>query len=140
MGTNIYLVKQIKDEDVQHLRSVFEEAITDLKTSRDAWKVRQPLEEELERLTHEIHICKVSYGYQVLFQSHTDLYDCTWKSMTRYIRERLKSGEYIMRDEYGAPYSLKELKQDVEFHKEGKAGTGLDYVSDELRWIDNEFF
>jgi len=157
MGTNIYLVKKIKREDVQQLRKTFNTTLQDLQTTRDTWKVLEPLEEALNKLKEEIHICKRSCGWQLLFQSHKELYDTTWESMTNYIKKVLDDGTYIMIDEYGEPYSLQDLKEDLEGFSKGWTGKTYDqylrdkgervycncedheYISDNLRWTDDWF-
>lgn len=158
MGTNIYLVRQITKEDIRDLKKVFNESIDNLETSRDGYKVLEPITEALNKLKKEIHICKRSSGWQLLFQSNKDLYDCTWKSMTDYIRKVLNDGTYIMIDEYGELYSLADLKEDLEQSKDGWTGKTYDehcrkngqssyyctcgdheYISDNLRWTDDDF-
>lgn len=157
MGTNIYLVKQINKEDIEKAKKIFNAALYDLQTSRDVSKVIQPVEEFLDSLKEEVHICKRSWGWQLLFQSHKELYDCTWKSMTDYIRKVLDDGTYIMVDEYGELYSLQDLKEDLEHFKDGYTGKTYDehlrqkgertyhnvadyeYISDNLRWTDSDF-
>ena len=156
MGTNIYLVKQITKEDIEEIKKVFNNCINDLETSRDINKVTVPVEEALEKLKNEIHICKRSAGWQLLFESHKELYECTWKSMTDYIRKVLNDDTYIMVDEYGKLYSLNDLKEDLEAFKNGWThesykkhliekrervypGTSHEYISDNLRWTDDWF-
>lgn len=45
MGTNIYLVKKIRGEDIQKAKEVFNTALQDLETTRDIHKVTEPVTE-----------------------------------------------------------------------------------------------
>ena len=157
MGTNIYLVRQITKKEIKETQTLFNSVLHNLETSRDTSKILEPLQEHLEKLKEEIHICKRSYGWQLLFQSHKELYDCTWKSMINYIKKVLNNGTYIMVDEYGELYSLDDLKKDLESFKDGYTGKTYDeecrkngeynhincadyeYISDGLRWTDSDF-
>ena len=72
------------------------------------------LQDEYDRYENDIHICKISYGWQLLFQANENLYECTWNAMTDYIRQAIDSGEWELEDEYGNAYSLDDLKEDLE--------------------------
>ena len=113
------------------------------------------LQDEYDRYEKEIHICKISYGWKLLFQANEHLYECTWKAMTDYIRQAIDSGEWEMIDEYGNAYSLDDLKEDLDKHKDGfdhdsyvermrKIGNYpydcfIEFISDGLRWSHYDF-
>ena len=76
--------------------------------------------------------------------------------MTDYIRQAIDSGEWEMIDEYGNSYSLDDLKEDLEKHKDDfdndsydaylrRKGKRLsvkgriDFISDGLRWSNYDF-
>ena len=75
--------------------------------------------------------------------------------MTDYIRQAIDSGEWEMKDEYGNAYSLNDLKEDLEKHKDGfdhdsyverirKIGEfpddgSIEFISDGLRWSHYDF-
>lgn len=127
----------------------------DVKSIDDLEGVISFLQEECDEHEKEIHICKISYGWQLLFQANENLYDCTWESMTDYIRQAIHSGEWEMIDEYGDAYSLDDLNEDLEKHKDGfdhdsyvermrKIGNypydeRIDFISDGLRWSHYDF-
>lgn len=156
MGTNIYLVKEIKDKDIKEIKDGVDKALSKVHTSRDISELKWDIQELLDGLKEEIHICKRSVGWQLLFAANRELYPCTWKGVTEYIRHVTESGEYKLIDEYGDPYSLKELKEDLDAFKDGHTGISWDeycrkngeishytanfeFISDGLRWTDREF-
>lgn len=155
MGTNIYLVKQITKKQINSLKTTFNTVLQELQYSSDIDATLEILQEELNKLRDRVHICKRSAGWQLLFQSHKDLYDCTWDSMYHYIKKVLDEGTYIMVDEYGALYSLQDLKEDLKRFSKGHTGESyskylksqgkqysyeaFEYISDGLRWADKEF-
>ena len=114
------------------------------------------LQDEYDRYEKDVHICKISYGWKLLFQANENLYECTWKAMTDYIRQAIDSGEWEMVDEYGDAYSLDDLKEDFEKHKDGFDNDSydaylrskgkrlsvkgrIDFISDGLRWSHYDF-
>ena len=75
--------------------------------------------------------------------------------MTDYIRQAIDSGEWEMVDEYGDAYSLDDLNEDLEKHKDGfnqysydaymrmqveyQDQGGIEFISDGLRWSHYDF-
>ena len=156
MGTNIYLRKIVSKDDIEETKRKLKEMAENVKIIDDVRDVIAFLQVECERHEKDIHICKISYGWQLLFQANEHLYECTWKAMTDYIRQAIDSGEWEMKDEYGNAYSLDDLKEDFEKHKDGfdndsydaylrRKGKRLsvkgriDFISDGLRWSHYDF-
>lgn len=155
MGTNIYLRKIVSKEEMEDTKRKLKEMADGVNSIDDIRDVIAFLQVECERQEKDIHICKISYGWKLLFQANENLYDCTWESMTDYIRQAIDSEEWEMIDEYGDAYSLDDLKEDLEKHKDGfdhdsyverirKLGDFPDYgsiefISDGLRWSDYDF-
>lgn len=155
MGTNIYLRKIVSKEEMEETKRKLKEMVDGVKSIDDMRDVISFLQVECEGYDKDIHICKISYGWKLLFQANENLYDCTWKAMTDYIRQAIDSGEWEMLDEYGDAYSLEDLKEDLEKHKDGfdhdsyverirKLGDfpvygGIEFISDGLRWSHYDF-
>ena len=155
MGTNIYLRKIDSEEDMAETKRKLKEMADDVKSIDDMRDVISFLQVECDGHEKEIHICKISYGWQLLFQANENLYECTWKAMTDYIRQAIASGEWELADEYGNAYSLDDLNEDLEKHKDGfnqysydaymrrqgdYHGQGvIEFISDGLRWSDYDF-
>lgn len=155
MGTNIYLRKIVSKEDIEETKRKLKEMADGVKSIDDMRDVISFLQVECDSHEKDIHICKISYGWQLLFQANENLYECTWNAMTDYIRQAIDSGEWEMEDEYGNAYSLDDLKEDLEKHKDGfdhdsyverirKLGDFPDYgsiefISDGLRWSHYDF-
>ena len=155
MGTNIYLRKIASKEDIEETKRKLKEMADGVKSIDDMRDVISFLQDEYDRYEKEIHICKISYGWKLLFQANEHLYDCTWESMTDYIRQAIDSGEWEMIDEYGNAYSLDDLKEDLEKHKDGfdhdsyyaylrmkgeyHDQGSIEFISDGLRWSHYDF-
>ena len=156
MGTNIYLRKIVSKEEMEETKRKLKDWADVVKSIEDLKDVISFLQVECDGHEKEIHICKISYGWQLLFQANENLYDCTWKAMTDYIRQAIDSGEWEMEDEYGNAYSLDDLKADLESHKDGfdhdsyyaylrRKGERcnvqgcIDFISDGLRWSHYDF-
>ena len=156
MGTNIYLRKIFSKEEMEETKRKLKECADVVKSIDDLKDVIYFLQVECNGYENEIHICKISYGWKLLFQANEHLYECTWKAMTDYIRQAIDSGEWEMIDEYGNAYSLDDLKADLESHKDGfdhdsyyaylrRKGERcnvqgcIDFISDGLRWSHYDF-
>lgn len=155
MGTNIYLKKTITNDHLASVKKKIRDGIESSGSLQDLKYFLHDAIEEIQGLDKDIHICKVSYGWQLLFAWNRDLYDCTWQAMTDYIRKSIESGEYVMKDEYGDAYSLDNLQEDFESHKSGynydtyvadlrRKGNSyiyesIEFISDGMRWTDAEF-
>lgn len=155
MGTNIYLRKIVSKEEIEETKRKLKEMADGVKSIDDLEDIISFLQEECDGYEEEIHICKISYGWQLLFQANEHLYACTWESMTNYIRRAIDSGDWEMLDEYGNAYSLDDLKEDLEKHKDGfnhdsyvermrKIGNYpyddcIEFISDGLRWSNYDF-
>ena len=156
MGTNIYLRKIVSKEEMEETKRKLKEMADDVKSIDDFEDVISFLQVECESHEKDIHICKISYGWKLLFQANENLYECTWKAMTDYIRQAIDSGECEMIDEYGNAYSLDDLKEDLEKHKDGFDNDSydaylrskgkrlsvkgrIDFISDGLRWSNYDF-
>lgn len=155
MGTNIYLRKIVSKEEIEETKRKLKEMADGVKSIDNLDDIISFLQEECDGYEEEIHICKISYGWQLLFQANEHLYACTWESMTNYIRRAIDSGDWEMLDEYGNAYSLDDLKEDLEKHKDGfnhdsyvermrKIGNypyddGIEFISDGLRWSHYDF-
>ena len=155
MGTNIYLSKIVSKEEIEETKRKLKEMADGVKSIDDMRDIISFLQVECDRHEKEIHICKISYGWKLLFQANENLYECTWKAMTDYIRQAIDSGEWEMIDEYGNAYSLDDLKDDFEKHKDGfdhdsyvermrKIGEfpndgSIEFISDGLRWSYYDF-
>ena len=156
MGTNIYLRKIVSKEEIEDTKRKLKEIAENLKIIDDVRVVIEFLQDEYDRYEKDVHICKISYGWKLLFQANENLYECTWKAMTDYIRQAIDSGEWEMVDEYGDAYSLDDLKEDFEKHKDGFDNDSydaylrskgkrlsvkgrIDFISDGLRWSHYDF-
>ena len=155
MGTNIYLRKIVSKEEMEDTKRKLKYMAENVKIIDDVRGVIEFLQDEYDRYEKDVHICKISYGWKLLFQANENLYECTWEAMTDYIRQAIDSGEWEMIDEYGNAYSLDDLKEDLEKHKDGfdhdsyverirKLGDFPDYgsiefISDGLRWSHYDF-
>lgn len=155
MGMNIYLRKIVSKEEMEDTKRKLKEMADGVKSIDDIRDVISFLQVECDGHERDIHICKISYGWKLLFQANENLYECTWNAMTDYIRQAIDSGEWKMIDEYGNAYSLDDLKEDLEKHKDGfdhdsyvkrirKLGDFHDYgsiefISDGLRWSHYDF-
>ena len=156
MGTNIYLRKIVSKEEIEDTKRKLKEMADGVKSIDDIRDIISFLQVEFEGYDKDIHICKISYGWKLLFQANENLYDCTWESMTEYIRQAIDSGEWEMIDEYGNAYSLDDLKEDFEKHKDGFDNDSydaylrskgkrlsvkgrIDFISDGLRWSHYDF-
>ena len=156
MGKNIYLRKIISKEEIEETKRKLKEMADDVKSIDDIRDVIAFLQVECERQKKDIHICKISYGWKLLFQANENLYECTWKAITDYIRQAIDSGEWEMVDEYGDAYSLDDLKEDFDKHKDGFDNDSydaylrskgkrlsvkgrIDFISDGLRWSHYDF-
>ena len=153
---NIYLVKRITPDVIEETKRIFNETLEGLETTRDINDILNPVLEYLDTLRNEIHICKRSMGWQLLFQHNEGLYEDNWISMTNYIKKVLDEGTYIMVDECNRPYTLKDLKEDLLSHKDGYTGAtykqykrehgdydytceDFEYISDNMRWSKTWF-
>ena len=155
MGTNIYLRKIVSKEEIEETKRKLNEMADDVKSIDDLKDVISFLQDECERYEKDIHICKISCGWKLLFQANEHLYACKWEYMTDYIRQSIDSGEWEMVDEYGNAYSLDDLKEDLESHKDGfdhdsyaaymrSKGEyhdqgSIEFISDGLRWSQYDF-
>ena len=155
MGTNIYLRKIVSKEEIEETKRKLKEWADVVKSIDDLKDVISFLQVECESHEKDIHICKISYGWKLLFQANENLYECTWESMTDYIRQAIDSGEWDMIDEYGNAYSLDDLKEDLESHKDGfdhvsyaaymrskgeyNDQGSIEFISDGLRWSPYDF-
>ena len=155
MGTNIYLRKIVSKKEMEDTKRKLKDMADGVKSIDDMRDVISFLQDEYDRYEKDVHICKISYGWKLLFQANENLYDCTWESMTDYIRQATDSGEWEMIDEYGNAYSLDDLKADLESHNDGfdhdsyvecmrKIGKypndgGIEFISDGLRWSNYDF-
>lgn len=155
MGTSIYLRKIVSKDDIEETKRKLKEMADDVKSIDDLEDVISFLQVECDEHEKEILICKISCGWKLLFQANENLYDCTWESMTDYIRQAIDSGEWELEDEYGDAYSLDDLKEDLEKHKDGfdndsyiermrKIGNYpydcvIEFISDGLRWSHYDF-
>lgn len=155
MGTNIYLRKIISKEEIEETKRKLKYMTENVKIIDDVWGVITFLQDEYYRYEKDVHICKISYGWQLLFQANENLYECTWESMTDYIRQAIDSGKWEMIDEYGDAYSLEDLNEDLEKHKDGfdhdsyaaymrskgeyNDQGSIEFISDGLRWSDYNF-
>ena len=156
MGTNIYLRKIVSKEEIEDTKRKLKYMAENVKIIDDVRGVIEFLQDEYDRYEKDVHICKISYGWKLLFQANENLYECTWKAMTDYIRQAIDSGEWEMEDEYGNAYSLDDLKEDFEKHKDGFDNDSydaylrskgkrlsvkgrIDFISDGLRWSHYDF-
>ena len=157
MGTNIYLRKIVSKEEIEDTKRKLKYMAENVKIIDDVRGVIEFLQDEYDRYEKDVHICKISYGCKLLFQANEHLYECTWKAMTDYIRQAIDSGEWEMIDEYGNAYSLDDLKEDFEKHKDGFDNDSyddaylrskgkrlsvkgrIDFISDGLRWSHYNF-
>ena len=156
MGTNIYLRKIVSKEEIEDTKRKLKYMAENVKIIDDVRGVIEFLQDEYDRYEKDVHICKISYGWKLLFQANENLYECTWKAMTDYIRQAIDSGEWEMIDEYGDAYSLDDLKEDFEKHKDGFDNDSydaylrskgkrlsvkgrIDFISDGLRWSHYDF-
>ena len=156
MGTNIYLRKIVSKKEIEDTKRKLKELADGVKSIDDMRDVISFLKVKCEGYDKDIHICKISYGWKLLFQANEHLYECTWKAMTDYIRQAIDSGEWEMIDEYGDAYSLDDLKEDFEKHKDGFDNDSydaylrskgkrlsvkgrIDFISDGLRWSHYDF-
>ena len=156
MGTNIYLRKIVSKEEIEDTKRKLKYMAENVKIIDDVRGVIEFLQDEYDRYEKDVHICKISYGWKLLFQANENLYECTWKAMTDYIRQAIDSGEWEMVDEYGDAYSLDDLKEDFEKHKDGFDNDSydaylrskgkrlsvkgrIDFISDGLRWSNHDF-
>lgn len=155
MGTNIYISKIVSKEEMEETKRKLKEMADDVKSIDDMRDVIAFLQVECERHEKDIHICKISYGWKLLFQANENLYECTWTAMTDYIRQAIDSGEWEMKDEYGNAYSLDDLKDDLDSHKDGfdhdsyaaymrskgeyNDQGSIEFISDGLRWSHYDF-
>ena len=156
MGTNIYLRKIVSKEEIEDTKRKLKYMAENVKIIDDVRGVIEFLQDEYDRYEKDVHICKISYGWKLLFQANEHLYECTWKAMTDYIRQAIDSGEWEMIDEYGNAYSLDDLKEDFEKHKDGFDNDSydaylrskgkrlsvkgrIDFISDGLRWSHYDF-
>ena len=156
MGKNIYLRNIVSKEEMEETKRKLKEMADGVKSIDDIRDVIAFLQVECERQKKDIHICKISYGWKLLFQANENLYECTWKAITDYIRQAIDSGEWEMVDEYGDAYSLDDLKEDFEKHKDGFDNDSydaylrskgkrlsvkgrIDFISDGLRWSHYDF-
>jgi hypothetical protein len=150
MGTNIYLVKKIKEADTKRLSKAFSNTIAKCNNTWDLEDIRDLIQDEIDTLGKEIHICKRSAGWQILFQQNPQ-YECTLKSLLNFIKASLESGEWELLDEYGDPYTIEELKEDIKGFSKGytlesynkeKGGYNPyehEFINDGLRWSKREF-
>lgn len=155
MGTNIYLSKIVSKEEMEETKRKLKEMADGVNSIDDMRDVIAFLQDECDGHEKDIHICKISCGWKLLFQANESLYECTWKAMTDYIRQAIDSGEWEMKDEYGNAYSIDDLKEDFEKHKDGFDQYSYDaymrmkgeyhdqgcieFISDGLRWSDYDF-
>lgn len=155
MGTNIYLRKIVSKEEIEETKRKLKDMTDRVMSIDDLDDVISFLQVERDGYDNDIHICKISYGWQLLFQANENLYDCTWNAMTDYIRQAIDSGEWEMEDEYGNAYSLDDLKEDLESHKDGfdhdsyvermrnignyPYDERIEFISDGLRWSHYDF-
>ena len=155
MGTNIYLKRVVSKEEIEETKRKLKEMADGVKSIDDVRGLIEFLQVECDGYDKYIRICKISYGWKLLFQANENLYECTWNAMTDYIRQAIDSGEWEMIDEYGNAYSLDDLKEDLEKHKDGfdhdsdvermrKIGNypyddRIEFISDGLRWSHYDF-
>lgn len=109
MGCNVYLKKKVTSKMIAEIKSlVSEESIKD-----------GTLVDEIEKLNEKIHICKISGGWQVLFDHNNHkFYEMNRKSLGDFITKQIESGEWELIDEYGNQETLENLWGYVESHKD----------------------
>lgn len=110
MGTNYYRVKPIPKEDRDKLHEMLDGVL-------DSKEYKYNLEEEFERVLkeNEVHICKMSLGWQVCFDHNWGkYYQPNRKSLEAFLSEPYT----WIQDEYGKKYTCKEFWEKVRIHNE----------------------
>lgn len=153
MGTNIYLVKVVTESDKKSVLDKIGELIDSFSNTYGADWLTMKIEDIIKSNCGEhIHILKRSAGWQLLFQTHKDLYEDTWEGLTSFIKDRCTSG-YKLIDEYGQNYSIEEMKEDFESHRNGYDiesynkkhsinsynHSSHEYTKDNMRWCTVDF-
>lgn len=110
MGTNYYRIKKVSEERLQELHKKLDDL---LENKVSEWDFEQIVEDFKQE--HEVHICKSSFGWQVLFDHNWGkYYKPNRKSLEEFLSEE---GTYI-EDEYGDKITYEDFWNFVKKHNE----------------------
>lgn len=108
MGTNFYRVKKYDS---------FNKELAHYYISVGKLLGEDSLESLINDLKNQIHICKISAGWQVLFDHNNgEYYNLSKKSLSKFLKEE----GYNIIDEYGQIYSSKAFWQLVSSHNKNE--------------------
>lgn len=104
MGTNFYRKTILTDAIKDKYRNDLEKAFNDENT-------RDELVENIKNMDNEIHICKRSCGWKIIFDhNYGNYYKLTRQDIDRFLRE---PGTKIV-DEYGTEYTVEQFWEMVD--------------------------
>lgn len=130
MGTNFYRVKK---------QETFNKELAKHYIEVGKLLGEDSLESMIQDLKEEIHICKRSAGWQVLFDFNEGRY---YKKSRKSLDEFLNEEGYEVEDEYGTRYSPREFWNLVNEHNSSPFSSKTEYaeIVDGLRWsYDTDF-
>lgn len=124
MGTNFYRVKDPLS---------FSQEIANKYIETRKLLGKDSLNSYLDSFKEQIHICKRSAGWKILFDHNNYIY---YKDNREALNDFLKEPGYIIQDEYGEQYSLEAFWKMVDDWntEENNTDSNFSYTTDGLRW------
>lgn len=108
MGTNYYRKRIPTQSDREELHALLDKYIEGIVND---WEFR----ERVEQVLREVHICKISFGWQVCFDHNWgEYYQPNRKDLERFLSEP----GTVIEDEYGKRYTADEFWDIVKKHNE----------------------
>lgn len=134
MGTNYYRMKPIPKADKEKLHKMLDNVL-------DRTGYKYDLEEELERVIKEseVHICKSSCGWQILFDHNWGKY---YQPDRKSLEAFLSEPDTWIENEYGEKLSYDEFWDMVKSHNENSRNswTSESYRKSEGRGLDDAHY
>lgn len=110
MGTNYYRIKKVSEERRQELHKKLDDL---LENKVSEWDFEQMIEDFKQE--HEVHICKSSFGWQILFDHNWGKY---YKPNRKSLEEFLSEEGTHIEDEYGDKITYDEFWDMVKKHND----------------------
>lgn len=110
MGTNYYRIRIPTEDDRENLHKKLDDFI-DCKIQEYEFR------DELEAICEEVHICKISCGWKVLFDHNWGKY---YKPCKKELNEFLNAPNTVIEDEYGERFTPEEFWDIVKEHNSSR--------------------
>lgn len=121
MGTNYYAWKIPSKDQLDEVVSM----ASSLLNTPDNYSGFNSLGELARELNREIHICKMSSGWKVLFNHNNgEYYDLSRESLTNFLKN-----DHIIFDEYGQEFTVEKFWDKVDNHNSHNFMTNEEYFN-----------